>query len=36
MIQVKEVGVCGSDITIYLGKHRRAKPPLIDGLLEQV
>jgi (R,R)-butanediol dehydrogenase/meso-butanediol dehydrogenase/diacetyl reductase len=31
LIKVKLVGVCGSDPTIYHGKHLRAKAPLIMG-----
>lgn len=30
-IRVKYCGVCGSDIGIYLGKHPRAKAPLVLG-----
>ena len=31
LVKVSHVGVCGSDITIYHGKHPRAKAPLIMG-----
>lgn len=31
LIKIKYVGICGSDITIYLGKNPRAKLPLIPG-----
>jgi len=31
MIKVSFCGICGSDLTIYEGKHVRAKPPLILG-----
>ena len=30
-IKVEAVGVCGTDIAIYKGKHPRAKAPLIMG-----
>jgi (R,R)-butanediol dehydrogenase / meso-butanediol dehydrogenase / diacetyl reductase len=31
IIKVSFCGICGSDLTIYEGKHVRAKPPLILG-----
>ncbi len=31
LIRVAYAGICGSDITIYSGKHWRAKPPMIPG-----
>lgn len=31
LIEVAYAGICGSDLTIYAGKHPRAKPPLIMG-----
>jgi len=31
ILEVKYAGICGSDLTIYLGKHKRAKPPTILG-----
>lgn len=31
LIEVKWAGICGSDLTIYHGKHSRAKPPVILG-----
>jgi (R,R)-butanediol dehydrogenase/meso-butanediol dehydrogenase/diacetyl reductase len=31
ILEVKYAGVCGSDLTIYQGKHTRAKPPTILG-----
>lgn len=31
LIKVSHAGICGSDLSIYLGKHWRAKPPLIMG-----
>lgn len=31
LIRVAYAGICGSDITIFLGKHPRAKAPLIMG-----
>ncbi len=31
LIKVGYAGICGSDLTIYLGIHRRAKAPLIMG-----
>jgi (R,R)-butanediol dehydrogenase / meso-butanediol dehydrogenase / diacetyl reductase len=31
LIKVVYAGICGSDITIYSGKHWRAKPPMIPG-----
>lgn len=31
LIQVAYAGICGSDISVYLGKHPRAKAPLIMG-----
>jgi 2-desacetyl-2-hydroxyethyl bacteriochlorophyllide A dehydrogenase len=31
IVEVKYAGICGSDLTIYLGKHKRAKPPTILG-----
>ena len=31
ILEVKYAGICGSDLTIYLGKHQRAKPPTILG-----
>jgi 2-desacetyl-2-hydroxyethyl bacteriochlorophyllide A dehydrogenase len=31
ILEVKYAGVCGSDLTIYKGKHTRAKPPTILG-----
>jgi 2-desacetyl-2-hydroxyethyl bacteriochlorophyllide A dehydrogenase len=31
IIEVKYAGICGSDLTIYGGKHPRAKPPVILG-----
>jgi 2-desacetyl-2-hydroxyethyl bacteriochlorophyllide A dehydrogenase len=31
ILEVKYAGICGSDLTIYLGKHTRAKPPTILG-----
>jgi 2-desacetyl-2-hydroxyethyl bacteriochlorophyllide A dehydrogenase len=31
LIKVSHAGICGSDMTIYLGKHPRAKAPLVPG-----
>jgi (R,R)-butanediol dehydrogenase/meso-butanediol dehydrogenase/diacetyl reductase len=31
LVKVKYVGICGSDITIYMGKNNRAKIPVIPG-----
>jgi D-arabinose 1-dehydrogenase-like Zn-dependent alcohol dehydrogenase len=31
LVKVKYVGICGSDITIYMGKNYRAKIPVIPG-----
>ena len=31
LIRVSHAGICGSDMTIYFGKHPRAKAPLILG-----
>ena len=31
ILEVKYAGICGSDLTIYHGKHKRAKPPTILG-----
>jgi len=31
IVEVRYGGICGSDLTIYLGKHTRAKPPTILG-----
>jgi 2-desacetyl-2-hydroxyethyl bacteriochlorophyllide A dehydrogenase len=31
ILEVKYAGICGSDLTIYHGKHTRAKPPTILG-----
>ena len=31
LLEVKYAGICGSDLTIYQGKHKRAKPPTILG-----
>ncbi|MDL2220544.1 alcohol dehydrogenase catalytic domain-containing protein [Eubacteriales bacterium OttesenSCG-928-N14] len=31
LIRVSHAGICGSDMTIYQGKHPRAKAPLIPG-----
>ena len=31
IVEVKYAGICGSDLTIYQGKHKRAKPPTILG-----
>jgi len=31
ILQVKYAGVCGSDLTIFQGKHKRAKPPTVLG-----
>jgi 2-desacetyl-2-hydroxyethyl bacteriochlorophyllide A dehydrogenase len=31
ILEVKYTGICGSDLTIYQGKHRRAKPPTVLG-----
>lgn len=31
LVRVRYGGVCGSDITIYSGKHPRAKAPLVPG-----
>lgn len=31
LIRVSHAGICGSDMTIYYGKHPRAKAPLIMG-----
>lgn len=31
LIKVAYAGICGSDISVYLGKHPRAKAPLIMG-----
>lgn len=31
LLRVSHAGICGSDMTIYSGKHPRAKPPLILG-----
>ncbi len=31
LLEVKYAGICGSDLTIYEGKHKRAKPPTILG-----
>lgn len=31
LLEVKYAGICGSDLTIFQGKHKRAKPPTILG-----
>lgn len=31
LIKVAYAGICGSDVSVYLGKHPRAKPPLVMG-----
>src|SRR5215470_1333393 len=31
LVRVRYGGVCGSDMTIYSGKHPRAKAPLVPG-----
>lgn len=31
IIEVKNAGICGSDLTVYAGKHSRVKPPVILG-----
>ena len=31
VLEVKYAGICGSDLTVYLGKHLRATPPTILG-----
>ena len=31
ILEVKFGGICGSDLTIYQGKHKRAKPPTVLG-----
>ena len=31
IVRVASNGICGSDMTIYAGKHPRAKPPLVPG-----
>jgi 2-desacetyl-2-hydroxyethyl bacteriochlorophyllide A dehydrogenase len=31
IVEVKYAGICGSDLTIYQGKHQRATPPTILG-----
>lgn len=31
IIEVKHAGICGSDLTVYAGKHPRVKPPVILG-----
>ncbi len=31
LIQVKRAGICGTDLTIYSGKHPRARAPLVMG-----
>jgi (R,R)-butanediol dehydrogenase/meso-butanediol dehydrogenase/diacetyl reductase len=31
LIRVKRAGICGTDLTIYSGKHPRAKAPLVMG-----
>jgi len=31
LIKISYAGVCGSDLTIYVGKHRRVRPPVILG-----
>jgi len=31
LVKVSYAGVCGSDVTIYTGKHKRVKPPRIIG-----
>lgn len=31
LIRVAYAGICGSDVSVYLGKHPRAKPPLVMG-----
>lgn len=31
LIKVGHAGICGSDLTIYAGKHWRSKPPMIMG-----
>ncbi len=31
ILEVKYAGICGSDLTIYHGKHKRAKPPTVLG-----
>lgn len=41
LIRVDHAGICGSDISVYLGKHPRAKAPLVlghefSGVIEKV
>ena len=31
LVKVAYAGVCGSDVTIYTGKHKRVKPPVVMG-----
>ena len=31
LIKVAYAGICGSDVSVYLGKHPRAKAPLVMG-----
>jgi 2-desacetyl-2-hydroxyethyl bacteriochlorophyllide A dehydrogenase len=31
VIEVRHAGICGSDLTIYEGKHPRTKPPIVLG-----
>jgi len=31
LIRVAYAGVCGSDVTIYTGKHKRVRPPVVMG-----
>jgi (R,R)-butanediol dehydrogenase / meso-butanediol dehydrogenase / diacetyl reductase len=31
LVKVAYAGVCGSDVTIYSGKHKRVKPPVVIG-----
>jgi 2-desacetyl-2-hydroxyethyl bacteriochlorophyllide A dehydrogenase len=31
ILEIKYAGICGSDLTIYQGKHKRAKPPTVLG-----